>query len=177
MRFYCDAFWLFFALHARWFNQLNYLTWTGWFHYKDLLPHRSQNRGLCLIKCSRKLRLLNLSQFLCWFWISNQFLNICSGLQLRPPRIFIGFLRRKTPFKIQSTDFDSYNSRTISDTLGGARGYPGTQIWHIWDFMTNLKRFDLIFWKKILLVWFWWKSPNWLLWYIMNFKNRQFVNI
>ena len=107
--------------------------------HKFEIPHRSQNRSLCHIKCSRKLRLLNLSQFLCWFWISNQFLNICSGLQLRPPRSFIGFLRRKTPFKIQSTDFDSYNSRTLSGMPMGAWGYPDTQIWHIWDFMINLK--------------------------------------
>ena len=68
---------------------------------------------------------------------------------------FIGILRRGRRFKNKSTDFDSYNWRTISGMPMGARGYPGTQIWHIWDFMIHVKIPTIKnsqigdFWKKI----------------------------
>ena len=60
----------------------------------------------------------------------------------------IGVLRRGRRFKNKSTDFDSYNLRTLSGMPMGARGYPGTQIWHIWDFMINLKRLIWFFEEK-----------------------------
>ena len=48
-------------------------------------------------------------------------------------------MNSKMRFKNKSTDFDSYNSRTSSGMTRATRGYPGTQIWHIWDFMINVK--------------------------------------
>ena len=73
---------------------------------------------------------------------------MCYDLQMRPRESFIGLPRRQTPFKNKTADFDSCYSRTLLDILGGARGCPGARIWHVWDFVISLKRFDLIFWKK-----------------------------